>query len=279
VQDHGRVQPVDAAVAVATASGVDVGAPAMLRSTNNTVAVLWPSPVVAKISDQPDNRLDYELVIGRRLARAEAPVGPPDPHLGDRVHEAEGFSMTFWRYLHGDPVPGEASSLARSLHRFHELSSILLDPTLERLASFDGPSVEVRARLEDPGFAPALTTEERARLCRAIDGADLASMARGLPRLVLHGAPHGYNVVWVGGEAVLVDLESVCVGPLEWDLAYLDPEAVDAYPHPVDAKLLAACRTAIAASTAAWCMDGIDRGPDMEWHARTHLASLERSGL
>ena len=270
------MQPVDAAVAVATAHGLDVSAPVMLRSTNNIVAWLAPSPVVAKVSDQRTNRLAYELAAGRWLATAGAPVAAPDPVLGTQVHEFHGFSITYWRHLDADDDSGTEQSLARTLHRFHERARGLGDQGGGPLPGFDQGSIDVRRRLEDPGFAAALSADERSLLCRSIEAADLGEGAQGRPRLVLHGSPHGYNVVWVGGEAFLVDLESVCAGPLEWDLAYLDHEVVAAYPRPVDPEFLAACRRVIAACTAAWCMEGIGRGSDMEWHARTHLGNLER---
>jgi hypothetical protein len=270
------VDAIEAAVAIAVQHDIAVDQPVMLRSTNNTVAWLSPGPLVVKVSDRPSNLLAYELAAGSYLAHAGAPVAAPDPALGDRVHRMNEFSLTFWQYLNPDPEPGNAALLAESLRRFHERAEGFSGTDQRGLPRFDEAGYDVRRRLDDVGFASALSKEERALLCRVVDST-LASLGdREESHLVLHGSPHGYNVVWVGSEAAFVDLESVGWGPVEWDLAYLDPIAAAAYPGTVDPQLLQACRLLVAATTAALCMEGIDRGPDMEWHARTHLVNLQQ---
>lgn len=260
-------------MAIAQAHGIEVTQPLLLRSTNNTVVRLPPRPLVAKVSDRLDNRLAFELEVGQLLKRAGAPVGVPDPDLGAQVHEHRGHFVTFWRYLEPDAQPGAETALADALSHFHQRARALEKLGGIPLPPFDQGASDVRRRLDDPAFAQALTSDERSLLRRTLDASDLASEGEGF---VLHGSPHGYNIVWVRGDPIFVDLESACAGPIEWDLAHLDPLIAAAYPRKINPDLLATCRTAIAACTAAWCMDGIDRGPDMEWHARAHLASVSR---
>jgi hypothetical protein len=267
---------IQAAVAVAVRYDLVVHEPVMLRSTNNTVAWLSPSPVVAKVSDRPSNLLAYELAAGAYLARSGAPVAAPEPNLGDRVHRLNGYSVTFWRYLQSDPEPGDHVVLAGALRRFHELAQGFSGFDHGSVPRYDEVVADVRRRLEEPGFASAMSKDERALVCRAIDSARDSDQDREESHVILHGSPHGYNVVWTGGRAAFVDFESVCTGPVEWDLAHLDPIAAAAYPGTVDAEILRASRVLVAACTTAWCMEGIKQGPDMEAHARTHLGNLRR---
>jgi hypothetical protein len=80
------------------------------------------------------------------------------------------------------------------------------------------------------------------------------------------------NILASGGAPVFIDLETIQLGPIEWDLAHLEVEVARAYPGSLDDDLLAMCRTAVSAATATWCWGGLDRGPDMRTHAEHHLA-------
>ena len=44
------------------------------------------------------------------------------------------------------------------------------------------------------------------------------------PRHVLHGSPHRMNILTRDGAPVFIDLETIQIGPIEWDLADLEPE-------------------------------------------------------
>jgi hypothetical protein len=85
------------------------------------------------------------------------------------------------------------------------------------------------------------------------------------------------NILMDEGAPVFVDLETVQRGPVEWDLAHLDPEVAVRYPAPYDDHVLAACRIAVSATTSTWCWDALHRGPDMRMHAEYHLAQVQRS--
>jgi Ser/Thr protein kinase RdoA (MazF antagonist) len=269
------MEPIAAAVAVAVRNGVAVDEPVMLRSTNNTVAHLPPSPLVVKVSDGASELLAYELAAGSYLSQTGAPVAAPDPALGGSVHQLHEFSMTFWRYLQPDPDPGDRAVLAEAIGLFHERATGFKGLNDRSVPRYDDAVNDVRRRLHDPGFASALTDHERTLICTVLDSAQVSLDGHEESHRVLHGSPHGYNVIWVSGDPVFVDLESVCTGPVEWDLAYTDPMTAAAYPGVVDAALLQAARSLVAGVTAAWYMEGIDRGPDMEWHARNHLRNLE----
>lgn len=54
----------------------------------------------------------------------------------------------------------------------------------------------------------------------------------------LHGDPHTGNMLRTSSDLVILDLETVCIGPLEWDLASLDSGVADNYGQRVDDELM-----------------------------------------
>ena len=247
--------------------GLDVGVPVSLRSTNNLVAWLRPSSVVAKVS-RDSHASSRELQIVTFLAAVGAPVVPPiEIGLAQPVSMA-GQWVTFWHYV-ADEGTATAASIAAALDALHAGLAKAPDhstfpPCWNRLKT-------AANLLDDPELPGGLAVRDRARLRRALDDGIAALTSLSDPPHVLHGSPHRFNILAVEGEAVFIDLETVELGPLEWDLAHLDEEVVALYPADLDRDLLQRCRTAISAATSTWCWQGIDRGPDMRSHAEQHL--------
>jgi streptomycin 6-kinase len=66
----------------------------------------------------------------------------------------------------------------------------------------------------------------------------------------LHGDPHRGNLLISRSGCLMVDFESVCSGPLEWDLSALP--CVDAGIFSVDADLLALLRRLRSLCVTVW---------------------------
>jgi hypothetical protein len=98
---------------------------------------------------------------------------------------------------------------------------------------------------------------------------------RGYSELALHGEPHSANLVATTEGLRWIDLEGVCTGPLEWDLAFLPEEATAVFPA-VDYEMLKLLRTLNSARVATWCWAGWEF-EEMRWHARHHLEHVRRS--
>jgi Ser/Thr protein kinase RdoA (MazF antagonist) len=250
---------------IAQTAGLDCDDLVPLRSTNNTVFRLDPCAVVAK-ANYSEAAAARELDAGRALAEVDAPIAAPASGIGDRVHSAANLHVTFWDYVEdaGDPSSRAVAVALRDLHR-----------DLVRLAdrvggrTFEEQLGDAVRALEDSTFAPVLDAADRRLLLDALGHA--GSEARTWPRAVIHGSPHRGNVLNRDGAPVFIDLETIQVGPVEWDLAHLEAEVAEAYAGDHDENLLAVCRIAVSATTATWCWGGLHRGPDMRTHAEHHL--------
>jgi hypothetical protein len=269
------VEIVACVVDLARDLGLTVEEPHPLRSTNNLVLWLRPSPVVAKISVNGDAA--RALAIARRLAGAGAPIVPPADDIGDRVYRVCDRQVTFWRYEPQDAVhePGP-EPVARALFDLHEiLATVVAAP---HLPPYDDQIAHAIRALDRPGFAPELRDGDRQVLRRTLSDSLAVLAARAGPVHAIHGSPHRFNLLVVAGSPKFIDFETVQRGPREWDLAHLEPGVAEHYRGALDHDVLARCRILVSATTATWCWDGLHRGPDMRGHAEHHLAAV-RSAL
>ena len=274
-RDDRRVNTIDAVADLVRSKGLEVNVPVSLRSTNNVVAWLAPSPVVVKIS-RDHERAVRELEIVRALVEVDAPVIPPiDVGIGQPLIFDEK-TVTFWRYeAQDDAIELSSEQVAESLFVLHSKLAVISD----RVSL---PSYEERLRvalriLEDAERTPELPAEDRALLRQALVGGLSWPRTAARGRNVLHGSPHRLNLLAVGGDPRFIDFETVERGPLEWDLAHLESKVADLYPGELDSELTTSCRIIISAATATWCWAALDRGPDMRNHAEHHLDVVRSS--
>jgi len=272
---------LEAAVEVATSFGVQVKEPELLRSTNNIVAWLRPSMVVAKVGCGHHRRLADELQVALELSLLGGPVVPPASEVPQVVHRQRDFEITFWRYY---PQPSDVTisskHLAAALRRLHESFSQISLGMRARLPSFLEELGSVRATLADPARLISLSDRDRLLLLNTFDrlAAELRATTEPMLQGVIHGSPHRFNVVLADGEPRFIDFETVCTGPVEWDLAHVEPEVEWNYGETVNERLARACRGMASVKTATWCWAEINRG-DLRDHAEFHLAQIrERFG-
>jgi hypothetical protein len=262
---------VSSALHVAAGLGLEISDPKLLRSTNNTVLWLQPSPVVAKVAPAGKGLLEWEFVVASALGRMEAPVVPPFEPTGLVVHHYDGWAMTFWPYHAQTGVTPEPAAFVRALARLHHVLDDAARLESWSLPSWDRGPKDVSRRLGDEGFAPALTTADRIMLTEVLDRSQQIAELSACQR-ALHGSPHGFNVLMVDDEPRFIDFETVCYGPVEWDLCHMDQSVVDQYSPGWNVEALELARLVVSAMTSALCWEGIDRGDDMRFHAEHHLA-------
>lgn len=195
--------PLHAALSAGRAHGLSTADPVVLRDLTNLIVHLRPAPVVARVQLTLGALRDLasaraEIDAARFLAAAGAPVAPPAHDVDPGPHEIDGLLVTFWAYVDHDPALADAAVAGRSLRELHDAFATYEGelPTCDRLD-------EVRRLVDEP---------------------ELRAFADRLPPLdgpPIHGDAHLKNVLWTRDGPLWSDLENVCRGPREFDLACL----------------------------------------------------------
>ena len=249
-----------ALLAVARGQGLPTEDVRVVRDLTNLLVHLAPASVVGRVQLTLSGLRDEaaaatEVRAASFLARRGAPVVPPADVVDPGPHSRDGFLVTFWRWVDHDPARADAAAAGRALRDLHdafgEFDGSL--PTCDRLG-------EVRRVLAS--FPPSAESDE------------LASFAERLPPLdgpPIHGDAHLRNVLWSPAGPLWGDLENVCRGPVEYDLACLrfrpsaeSEAAIAAYgPHgDIDALL-----PYVTLFLAAWTSVVAERVATDEAHA------------
>jgi Ser/Thr protein kinase RdoA (MazF antagonist) len=257
-------------MAIASRFGLRVTAPVRLADSNNVIVWLAPTPVVAKVGTGHHHALSLELRGAQHLVRMGAPVVSPATELPQQVHHVGGFVATFWQYRRHDGTEVHPEILAMALAALHEA----LATYPGTLPSFEEELHRVGQVLSQPQPSPALDETDRNLLLAALDRFQMELASCATDRRPLHGSPHRSNVLVVRGRPQFIDFETVCQGPLEWDLAHAAPEVVAAYPGGFDSEVHAWCAALVSVKTAAWCWARIDH-PHLRWHAEHHLGVVK----
>ena len=92
---------------------------------------------------------------------------------------------------------------------------------------------------------------------------------------LLHGEPHPGNVLNTTRGPLFIDFETVCRGPVEFDLAHVPEEVSDRNPG-VDPQLLGECRGLVLAMVAAWRFDKGDQLPNGHRAGRQLIDALRQ---
>lgn len=252
-------------------TGVD---PLLVQETNNTVVWLRPHAVIAKVGTRPVSATELvrEYDVARALVALGAPVAEPFAGSTPVLHPATGFMVTLWHRLEHKPnAEAPAAMVGDSLRRLHGLLSEL---TVE-LPDFRVELQRARRVLADETRFAAYTRADLNLLREVFDSLlpELASW-RFHPR-PLHGEPHDGNRLLTPAGIRWIDFESACIGPVEWDLAFLPDEAREGFDS-VDEDLLGRLSPLNSARVATWC--GIAaRFPEMRRHGQHHLEVLRES--
>ena len=208
------------------------------------------------------------------LAAAGAPIALPVRDAEPVRDEQTGFLVTLWQRLEHDaarePSPVDLSGALRRLHEG-------LSRYPSELPSFREGVRRARATLDDDRLMTALGNEDRSLLRRAYDHISAELEAFDYVERPLHGEPHLDNLLVTTSGVRWIDLEAVCVGPLEWDVAFLTEDAVRLFPE-VDAVLLGLLRTLNSARVATWCWARANVG-DMRKHGEYHLEQVRLAEL
>jgi hypothetical protein len=251
----------------------------VLADWNNTIVRLMPGRLVAKVgtSHFRDARLESlgrEVAVAAYLAARGAPVVAPARDVPAGPYECEQLSLTLWEYAEPAPeVVADRKDLAAAITVVHRV-----------LADFGGSlpvfTVELddAGRLLDPHRSPALAAVDRRFLRDVISELRSVLPARGADWRPLHGSPHGANWLVRRDGPLLLDFETACRGPIEWDLAALSDEVLDCFPD-ADGELIWVMRRMRSVCVAAKCWVAPDRSPELREAASVHLRLLRGQAI
>jgi hypothetical protein len=204
---------------------------------------------LAAAGDRGWRKLAAEVEIACHLMRAGAPVVGPSPELPPGPYVQGGYAMTFWRYQDNDPgAPATGRAAGQALAQVHQA----LDSYPGTFPSFLDRQVKRASRILFDETAPSpLPAFERAFLCSEYLSITSALLQKSLGSRTLHGDPHRGNLLVIGTGCLMIDFESVCSGPLEWDLSAMP--CIGAGIFSVDIDVLALLRRLRSLCVAVWC--------------------------
>ena len=214
-----------------------------LRAGNTTVlhrsnsVVVRMNDVVLKVG-MDRVRIRREVEVARDAARVGGPVLTPH---ADAL-EVGRFVVSAWPYLRADSTAAGDEAAARALRDLHRAlgqTTVLLPRLADRFH-------EVRRLLDDE------------RVTGALDG-------------------EGRVCLTVGGVVVYIDLGAACIGPVEWDLAYLPGAVAEEVRPDHDRRLRRRLHVGVSACVSTYCWRHVTFRPcdsEMRWHAEHHLARV-----
>lgn len=210
---YSRAKLAAALAEVCAAVGLDSRGASLLRFVNNAVFRLREHDVVVRIVLAPSLAHRAKTVVSAAEWLAEHEV--PAVRLLPGVHQpvvAGGYVATLWQAV---PEVGEPTGehLGELLRRLHAL------PAPSTLPRWD-PVADVHRKVTDAEELGSSDREFLLRRCESL-GRRLTEQRFRLPWSVVHGDAHLGNLIVGPDGPVLCDLDSMCLGPAEWDLTPL----------------------------------------------------------
>jgi hypothetical protein len=260
---------IRAATSVASSLDLPADDAIIFHNSNKLALRLTPCDVLARVTrvGQEDARVELERAL--RLAEAGCPVGAVEPHVDPTVYSRDGFAVTLWIYYESVPAHVSPVDYARALARLH---AGMREVDMAR-PGFRDRIADAEQVASNPDLSPELAEADRVLL-----GGTLRSLRQriddyGAAEQLLHGEPHPGNVLGTKNGPLFIDFETVCSGPVEFDLAHV-PEAVcEHYPN-VNRELLDDCRQLVLAMVAAWRWRLGDEFPNRRRWGQEFLRSL-----
>jgi Ser/Thr protein kinase RdoA (MazF antagonist) len=276
---------VAACRAVAVACGLHVDDAVVLNDSNRLAVHLGPCDVLARVAPRARrNGAEFEVEVARRLAETGAPLATLDPRVEARVYDQWDFAVTLWTYHEPVPphgiTPNEYASMLERLHagmRQADLSGDWVPHFTDRVD-------EAQRLVDDPANNPEIAGADRELVSTTLTTMRRAIIDRRAPEQMLHGEPHPGNVLRAKGGLLVVDLETCCRGPIEFDIAHA---TVDANGPPIevgaryagaDRSLVRACWILMLAMATAWRYepgDDLPNGRAMATHWTRQLRAAQ----
>ncbi len=258
-----------AAAALAEALGLPVERAEVLQNSNKLSLRLMPCDVLARVAVVGQEVAALEVELAQRLVAVGAPVASLEPRVAPRVHERDGFAVTFWTFYEATSPAVPPADYADTLERLHAGMRLVDGPT----PHFTDRIAEAEGLVADRVLTPALDDGDRELLATTLQDVRRRIVGRDAAEQLLHGEPHPGNVLSTSAGVRFIDLETCCRGPIAFDLAHVPADVAERYPD-VDQDLLSECRRLVLAMVAAWRWDRSDQFPDGRRFGEIILALL-----
>ena len=266
---------VAAAMACAAALDLRVDDAVVLHNSNRLAVRLLPGEILARVAPAEDQAgAEFEIRLARRLADTDSPVAELEPRVEPRVYLHDDFAVTLWTYYQAVPpgafAPAEYAEALQRLHAGMRQVTVKVPHFTERVA-------EAQWLVGHAEMTPELLGPDRLLLRDTLQRFTEAVVDRGAGEQLLHGEPHPGNLLRTEKGLLFVDLETLCRGPVEFDVAHAPEEVGQAYPA-ADQDLLRECRVLTLAVATTWRWDRNDQLPNgrqlgMEWLGQIRAAT------
>ncbi|MEV5692569.1 phosphotransferase enzyme family protein [Micromonospora globbae] len=203
-------EAIGAVTSAVAGAGLPAHDAAVVRLGENGVVLLPSAGVLARVVPRvaKDSDPGHEIRIAAWLASQQVPVAHPARPEPIIVGQ---YVVTLWEYLR-ESQPADLVTLAECLRRLHAVPvPTKLLPGLSPFDKFD----------ERLATGVGLNISDRTFLRQLRDELSVLWTTSGfaLGEAVLHGDAHMENLLVASdGRQAFVDLETVCIGPPEWDL-------------------------------------------------------------
>jgi hypothetical protein len=248
---------IDAATSIAVSLGLPADDATVLQNSNKLALRLLPCDVFARVAPVAHEHGPFEVALALRLAETGSPVAALEPRVEPRGYTQDGFEVTLWTYYPSSTDELAPAAYAGALERLHAGLRALDLPTphfTDRVAQAEQIVTSRELTQERSDADRELLASTLQRLRRAIG-------ERGAVEQLLHGEPHPGNVLNTADGPRFIDLETCCLGPVEFDLAHVPEAVVEHYPG-VDHGLLRDCRELVIAMVVAWRWEPGDQLPN-----------------
>jgi len=250
MEAHELQRAVAAGIAVASELGLNADDGVLLHNSNRIAVRLTPCDVLARVAPLAHQAVDndLEVVVAHRLAQVAGPVAEPDPRVEPRVYTCDGFAVTLWTYYEPvGPAKIGPDEYAQALVRLHEsLRQIEISAP-----HFTDRVAEAQRLVADPELTPELPDDDRDLLGNTLSRLRSTISTASTDEQLLHGEPHPGNLLTTDKGLLFVDLETCCLGPVEFDIAHA-PRGVAARYPAAKRDLVRDCRVLMGAMVTTW---------------------------
>jgi hypothetical protein len=216
---------LSAARAVAAEHGVRGDDAVVIAAGSNVLVHLKPSPVVARVMTGTAalhhdiaQWLEREVAVGVFVADQGGPVVPPSELLAPGPYQHDGLWMTFWEFVAHDPTDRspDPSAVGRSLRELHDALARFSGD----LEPFSGIGDQIDRQLSELCPCPWLSEHEIELLRSELRRLTPKVFDSSAPAQPIHGDAGLSNLLHSQFQLLWNDLEDVCTGPVEWDIAW-----------------------------------------------------------